>query len=126
MRNGETKTLNIKLGELPEEDTQIASSEPKTSENNKLNIIVSDIDASIRDKLDIKENGVLVMKIGPGPAKKAGIRRGDVILMVNNVDINNTNQFKEIVDDLPADKSVPMLIQGRGGPVFLALKLVDD
>jgi serine protease Do len=43
--------------------------------------------------------------------------------MINNVDILSTKQFKSLVEDLPTGKSVPLLVQRRGGPVFLALKL---
>jgi len=125
LRNGNTKTLNIKLGELPDDDSRLASNDPETGKSNRMNVTVSDLSDDLRKKLDIKENGIIVLKIGPGPAKKAGIRKGDVILMVNNIDITNNKQFNELVDKLPADKSVPMLIQRRGGPVFLALKLVD-
>jgi serine protease Do len=127
LRNGKIKKLSVNLGELPEEDEKVASiEEPKTSEDNKLNITVSDLTQAQRDSLEIKENGVLVNNVHSGPARKAGVRRGDVILMINNTDVKSTNHFKEIVEDLPSGKSVPLLVQRRGGPVFLALKLSDD
>jgi serine protease Do len=40
--------------------------------------------------------------------------------------VKDTKHFKEIIDNLPANKSVPLLVQRRGGPVFLALKLSDS
>jgi len=60
-----------------------------------------------------------------GPARTAGLRQGDIILMINNVDVNNVAQFKRLVKDLPAGKSVPMLVQRGSGPMFLALKMPD-
>lgn len=126
LREGKLKTLNIVLGELPDDDQALASATPKTSEDSRINIVVSDIDDQMRKKLEVKENGVLVKKVNSGAARKAGIRRGDVILMINNVDVIDTAQFKALVDDLPTAKSVPLLVQRRGGPVFLALKIADE
>jgi serine protease Do len=48
------------------------------------------------------------------------------MLLINNVKIKNAKHFDELVNQLPRDKSVPILIQRRGGPVFLALRLEDD
>ena len=127
LRNGKSKKLTVNLGELPEDDAKLASApSPKAASDNKLNIVVTDLTAEQRKGLEIKENGVLVNNVSSGPARKAGVRRGDVILMINNTDVKNTNQFKDIVDSLPAGKSVPLLVQRRGGPVFLALKLTKD
>lgn len=126
LRNGKKKKLTVNLGELPDKDEQIASiSEPKTTEDNKLNISVVDLTSEQRNNLEIKENGVLVNKVSSGPARKAGVRRGDVILMINNTDIKDTDHFKNVIEKLPTGKSVPLLVQRRGGPVFLALKLSD-
>lgn len=125
LRKGKQKTLNVVLGELPEDDEQLASASgaPKTSSSNRLDVVVMDLTPDQRKQIDIKENGVLVTAVNAGAARKAGVRRGDVILMINNVDIKDTDHFKEIVQNLPEGKSVPLLVQRRGGPVFLALKM---
>ncbi len=126
LRNGKKKSLTVNLGELPDDDATLASApEPKPSEDNKLNVVVVDLNTEQRSSLEIKENGVFVSNVSSGPARKAGVRRGDVILMINNTDVKDTKHFKEIIDNLPANKSVPLLVQRRGGPVFLALKLSD-
>ena len=127
LRKGKSKKLTVNLGELPEKDTHVASiPEPKTTESNRLNISVIDLTGDQRKNLEIKDNGVLVNKVSSGPARKAGVRRGDVILMINNTDVKDTDHFEKIIDKLPTGKSVPLLVQRRGGPVFLALKLSKD
>lgn len=127
LRKGKKKKLTVNLGELPDKDEQLASiAEPKMTEDNKLNISVVDLTKEQRKSLEIKENGVLVNKVSSGPARKAGVRRGDVILMINNTDIKDTDHFKNVIEKLPTGKSVPLLVQRRGGPVFLALKLSKD
>jgi len=85
-----------------------------------------DLTAEQRKKLEIKDGGVIVQKIQAGPARKAGVRRGDVILMINNVDVKDAKHFAEISAELPVNKSLPLLVQRRGGPVFLALKIKEE
>jgi serine protease Do len=126
LRKGKSKNLFVKLGELPEEDLQLSSSKPEISNDNPLAVVVMDLTEEQRKRADVKENGVLVTRVNQGPARRAGVRRGDIILMINNTDIKDTAHFKELVDDLPDDKSLPLLVQRRGNPVFLALKLSDD
>ena len=108
---------------MPEDDVEVASNAPRTANETRLNIAVMDLTAEQREKLEIKQGGVIVKQVQAGPARKAGVRRGDVILMINNIDVKDSEQFAEISADLPADKSVPLLVQRRGGPVFLALKV---
>ncbi len=125
LRKGKTKVLRVKLGELPEDDTKVAEVKPHTADESRLNVVVTDLTNEQRTKLEIKAGGVLVNKINAGPARKAGVRRGDVILTINAIDVKNAKHFKEIIEKLPAGKSVPLLVQRRGGPVFLALKVKD-
>jgi serine protease Do len=125
LRKGKFKILHVKLGELPEEDMQVAQGMPRPASESRLKVSVADLSAEQRDKLEIKQGGVLVSRVLAGPARKAGVRRGDVILTVNNIDIKDAKHFREVVKDLPADKSVPLLVQRRGGPVFLALKVME-
>jgi len=123
LRKGQVNTLKVTLGKLPDEDEMQIAGEPGTTNEARLNITVMDLTAEQRQKLEIKEGGVIVQRIQAGPARKAGIRRGDVILMINNVNVKDAKHFSDISADLPVGKSVPLLVQRRGGPVFLALKI---
>jgi len=46
-----------------------------------------------------------------------------VILRVQNTPIRDVAEFNKIVAKLPTDKSIAMLIQRNGSPVFLAFKI---
>lgn len=126
LRKGKLKVLRVKLGELPEDDVKVAGGNSRSANETRLNVAVMDLMAEQREKLEIKEGGVIVKQVQAGPARKAGVRRGDVILMINNIDIKDSAHFAEISTDLPAEKSVPLLVQRRGGPVFLALKIKGE
>lgn len=123
IRKGDTLTRTVKIEELPkDEETKLADREPQVSEENRLQIVVADLTPEQRKQLEIK-NGVVVQQVNNGPAMRAGIQRGDVILSINNIDIQNTEQFNNIVKELPVDKSVPVLVQRGSGALFLALKI---
>jgi serine protease Do len=127
LRQGKIRTLKVVIGELPADDEiRVAGDKPKTSKQNRIGVTVSELTDTQRKKLEIAEGGVLVNEAG-GAAARAGIRRGDVIVMLNNEDISGIKQFEKLVKDLPANRSVPVLIhRARSGPVFLALKITDE
>jgi serine protease Do len=122
MREGRTRTLDVVLGELPDKDKQIAKAEQsKTSSENRLGVQVADLTTDQRNELDL-DGGVLVESVGPGVAADAGIRDGDVIVRIDNKLVADVDELEALVDKLPPGKSVPVLVQRRGGPIFLAMK----
>ena len=128
IRHGETVNLRVKIAELPVDDSIRLSvtGENGSAGQNSLNIIVDDLTEEQRKELEIKDHGVIVSRISSGPAYEAGVRNGDVMLMLNNIKIKDTKHFEELINALPKNKSVPILIQRRGGPIFLALRLEED
>ncbi len=128
IRHGKPVNLKVKIAELPvDENTKLASSGNNGNKTqNPLHVVVADLSEAQRKQLELKDHGVIISHVSPGPAYKAGVRNGDVMLLINNVKIKNAQHFDELVNQLPRDKSVPILIQRRGGPVFLALRLEDD
>lgn len=125
IRNGKKQSLTVRVEELPkEEELTLAEGKPAKSSDNALNVTVADLTPEQRKELGLeKRQGVIVQQVEEGPAQEAGIRRGDVLLKLNNVDVDNVAHFKRLVGELPSGKSVPVLIQRRSGPIFLALRL---
>jgi len=128
IRKGKTQTLNVTVAELPADDElQIASTGNGSAiKSNALNITVKDLTEQQKKELEFEDHGVLVESVLEGPAQKAGIRRGDIILLINNIKVKDTSHFNKMVEELPKDKSIPILIQRRGGPIFIALKISED
>ncbi|MCX7101944.1 MAG: DegQ family serine endoprotease [Methylobacter sp.] len=125
IRQGETKTLEFKVGLLPDEVDKLADAKaaPKELQHNRLGINVTDLTSAQKEALQIAKNGVVVQDVAKGTAKEAGIQRGDVILRIQNSPIHDAADFDNVVKKLPAGKSVAVLIQRQGSPVFLALKV---
>jgi len=127
MREGKRMSLRVKVGELPDGDVLALSDAGKgATKTSRLGISVTDITGEKRKQLDVEKGGVQVTAVDEGPARQAGVRKGDVILSINNLDIDSARQFRNIVAELPKGKTVPLLIQRRGNPIFLALKTDMD
>jgi len=121
IRDGKEQTLTIQLEELPEDTTRMqAIAEPPA--RNRLGLIVTELPQDQRKK---GEQGVLVKDVAEGPAASAGIRSGDVIARLNNVEVTDVGQFTELVKQLPASRPIPVLIKRDNGSRFLALTLPD-
>jgi serine protease Do len=125
MRQGRSQTLWVTLGELPDKDETIARAEAdKTTSDNRLNIQVAELTDEQLQELEL-EAGVLVESVGEGAASDAGVREGDVILRLDGKLVNDVDAFEKMVKKLPAGKSVAILVQRRGGPIFLAMKVPE-
>ncbi len=124
IRQGENKTINFKIGLLPEQEEKIAQTKKiEKTIVNRLGIKVSDLTPEQRDEAQLRKGGVLVEEVENGSAKNAGIQRGDVILRIQNTPINSVDDFNKAIKPLTVGKSVALLLQRRGNPAFLALKI---
>ena len=123
IRDGKQKRLNVKIEELPaENDLAERDSDSKETTSNRLNIEVVSLTSDQRKRAHV-DGGILVQSVDEGPAEKAGIRAGDIILKLNGQDIKNISQFEKVVKNLPEDKWVRVLIQRADSPRFLPLKI---
>jgi len=125
MRNRKKIQLKVTLGELPDEGEEAGTVEKtKIEKANRLGINVVDLTDEQKQKLEVEE-GVLVQRIVDGAAMAAGLRKGDIILNINNSPVKNTGQFNALIKELPAGKSVAVLVQRGGSPTFLAIKVPE-
>ena len=124
LRGGQSMTLRVTTDELPDEDElQVAAARaPDDVEANKLGLTVRDLNDEERASFDVGDQGVFVNKVSNGPASRAGIREGDLILMLNNEKVSSIEDFKRLAAELPEGKAVSVLVQRQGSPIFLALK----
>jgi serine protease Do len=123
IRQGDTKTVSFKIGLLPDQPDQLAEAKAEAKPMNRIGITVSALTDEQKEALEMPKGGIIVQDVGKGAAKDAGIQRGDVILRIQNNLIRSVSDFEEAIKDIPAGKSVAVLIQRRGSPAFLALKI---
>jgi serine protease Do len=126
MREGSVKTVNIKIGQLPEEDSPLLASEPTPSNKNVvLGLELEELTEKQRKEMNLEKGGLLVKQVHDGPAKRSGINEGDVLQMINNEKITDINQLKDIVENLPKGKFASVLVRRSEGPEFIAMKVPE-
>ncbi len=130
IREGKSITIDVEIGELPlDDELKIAAAKEsgnKEVEIKRLAVVVSELEEAQKEILEEGKSGVYVDSVGRGVAAQAGLRKGDIIVMLDNQNIEDIKHFKAIVDELEVGDAVPMLVQRRSGPVFLALKMKDE
>jgi serine protease Do len=124
LRGGQERTIQVTIGELPEEGEAKTSETPSRPHATRLGLVLRELEAEHRKELGLGDsNGILVEEVKPGPALKAGILPGDVILMLNYKTVGSVQEFATVVEAMPKDRPVPVLIQREDGRLFLALRL---
>ncbi len=123
VRNGQSKTLKLTVGELPDEGQMRKTAAPTApAENNPLKVKVAALEQERAEQWNLS-GGVVVRAVQSGPGADAGLVVGDVITMLNGRSIAGVDDFAREIDKLPVDKAVPMRIVRRGSPLFLPLKI---
>lgn len=124
LRNGKEKTLQVTIGELDhKEPEKIAAS---TVGKGKLGVAVSELDPEERQKLGLKNKGILIQGVVPGsPASKAGLREGDVLLSFNSKTIKRPEDLKEAARKAPVNEPMAVLIMREKHPQYLSLEIDD-
>ncbi len=120
-RNGDEHTFEVTLDALDvdEEESPLASAD-QSSHSNALGIAVESITRDQRQALGDLAGGVLISKIESDAAYRAGLRRGDVVLMINNHKVDDVGSFDGIVESLRSGKAVALRIMRRGVTNFIA------
>ena len=86
-----------------------------------LGVSIQQVTPDIAESLGLHDpSGALVGRVNDdGPAAKAGIRNGDVILKFNNQDIKEMKFLPRVVAETEIGKQVPVLVWRDGKPVTL-------
>ncbi|MFK7963200.1 MAG: Do family serine endopeptidase [Burkholderiaceae bacterium] len=127
-RKGDTKTLNLTVGEMKADGASTPAApapEPEKEErsdasSNSLGLGVVNLPAEKAKELRIK-GGVLVDAV-EGPAQEAGLRKGDVVLTINNVDVDSVPKFNAVSAKLESGKTAVLLVQRGESAQYVPIK----
>lgn len=124
LRKGVVKTLQLGVGEMPNEQTEapVASKEPAKAEANKIGLTLRELTPQQKKKLNGK-NGLLVIE-STGAAAQAGIRRGDVILGLNNNESQSVELFNKQINAVAAGKTIAVLVLRGENTLYVPIKVV--
>ncbi len=125
-RKGAARDLQVVVGELAD-DRRAAGGPgrkpaPKAGDAvAKLGMTLSELSADQRRDLGVA-NGLLVEEAS-GTAALAGIRKGDVLLAINNQDVKSLEQLNEVLAQFEKARSVALLIRREGSSLYVPLRL---
>lgn len=118
-RRGDEKTVTATVTELPQDALAgLNSGGEREERSNALGLAVDSIDDELRDRLNSPDGGVIITQVESDTAYRAGLRRGDVILRINNEEVGDIGDFREIVQDLDTGRPVALLIFRDGISTF--------
>lgn len=111
IRDGKTKYIKVKLGELPE-DIPMHKMETLPTEQT-LGMRLQELTPDLADQFGYSgEKGLLVIEVALGsPADSAGIMRGDLIIEVARRAVTTMDDFREALSSLAEGESILMLVK---------------
>jgi len=128
MRNKATREVSVVVGEMPDEARAAQRSQrrgpgakPPSESVSRLGMTLSEPTAEQRKELKI--TGGILVEEAQGPAAKAGIRRGDIILAVNNQDVKSLDQFTQLMAQFEKGKIVAMLVRRGGNALYIPFRI---
>jgi serine protease Do len=116
-RDGAAKEVAVTVGEA--QDAQVADASRPGEAHGKLGVAVRPLSAEERKQNGAKDG--LVVESVSGPAARAGIQRGDVILAVNGTTIKNVGELRNLVG--AAGKSIAVLVQREDAQLYIPVNI---
>jgi len=120
LRGGKEQTIKAKVGEMPEE---VRFGQPK-EQVGELGLSLRDLSPEEVRRFGVK--GVFVEGVAQGSlAQRSGLRRGDIILAVNNEPVESLSQFNEKIEKAKSEQRtrVLLLIRRGGNNLYVVLYL---
>jgi serine protease Do len=122
LRQGREQTVQVSIGDMPEEPRQaaIGSGAP----GGELGLAVQELTPEIARNLGVSNaQGVVVTDVEEGsPADEVGMRRGDIIQEVNQQKITNLQEYRAALGHSRETKSVLFLIRRGDNALYIALR----
>jgi serine protease Do len=120
-RNKTTRDVQVVVAELQDDRASRQSRRGgKPPAASQFGLALSELTDAQRKELKV-DGGVLVEN-AQGAAARAGIRRGDVILAVNNQDVKSVEQFKELMGQVDKGRIVALLIRRGTNSLYIPFR----
>ncbi|MFO0572080.1 MAG: DegQ family serine endoprotease [Polyangiaceae bacterium] len=122
LRSGKTKSVEVTLGELPNESASVGStSESGAGAGVFSGLTVDTLDPAARSRLRLPDKlaGVVVSAVDPGSPAADTLRPGDVIIEIDHTSTPTVDAFKSAVHS--AGKHALVLVYRDGSTVYQVL-----
>ncbi len=122
-RRGATRDLSVTVAEFePDRPARRASADstPEASPRNALGIAATDLTDAQKRELKVR-GGVRVESVD-GPAARAGLREGDVILSIDNAEVTDLRQFGTLVGRLDRNRPISVMVRRGEWTNYLVIR----
>ena len=116
-RDRAERTIEARLGGAPDAEKVADASDATQGGQLGLSLRPLSKDEKREAKID---SGLVVEDVG-GPAQRAGIQQGDVLLAINGKSVQSIDELRKVLDAKP--KSVALLVQRGGEKIFVPVRL---
>jgi serine protease Do len=123
-RDRKPREIKVTIAQLkPADDEVVAANTGPEQKPGILNVQVAALTPEQREQAGIESGGVLVVGVSAGPAARAGVNRGDIILQVGNQPVASPQDLASLAGKLPKGEPVPLLVQREQARLFLPLTI---
>jgi len=121
-RKGETKELNLVVGEMPGDGKVVRASKGESSNEQiaRLGIAVIELNEEQKKQLQI-EGGLLIDEVRGNV--RSELQRGDIILALGNTPIVSVEQLNGVLKAIPKGRNVALLVRRGDTASYIAIKL---
>ena len=125
VRKGKPKTIRIVIGELPENELQAkTNSRPSDFGYVKsIGIRIKELTEEQQKRSGISSGAVLIDSVETGAGLNAGLRKGDIILQVDNYEVTSVDQVVSFFNKVNGARKIPILIKRQNGQLFIVLDI---
>ena len=116
-RKGASQEVALSVGEIPA--ARLASSRSGEADKSRLGLALRSLTPQERGQAE-NPDGLLV-ESATGPAARAGIQPGDIIVSLNGQPVRDVSQLRALLDK--AGKSVALLIERDNARIFVPVEL---
>jgi serine protease Do len=123
LRKGQEKTVQVKVAELKDKEEHAASGGGTLEES--LGLAVQELTPEIARSLRVNDTkGLVVTNVEEGSvADDAGLRRGDVIVEVNQKKVDTLRDYRAALGRVGSAESLLLLVRRGGNVLYVALKM---
>lgn len=124
LRDKKEKTITVKLGKRPDEEGTEESGEEANTET-RIGIRVQNITDEIARRFDLQDReGVIISEVErTSVAAREGLRRGDIILEVNQEPVNSAKDFRRKIKDLKEGDTLLLYVKRSERKFFVGLRV---
>ena len=142
-RKGQSRELTVVVADTPDEKTAPrgpqrgqpgpqgqapqAPSAPSAPPNNSARVQprqgLSVVDMTADQRTQLRLNAGVLVEEAQGNSARAGIRRGDVVVAINNVEIKTAEQFNALMAQFERGRNVALLVRRGENSIYIPLRI---